>query len=73
MGTMILKPHTKVSDVPLAYLLLRATLGVNILIHGVSSILSGPGQFASMLAQGFHATLLPQPIVVGFAYSLPWI
>lgn len=70
---MIRKPHMEASDVSLAYLFLRATLGINILIHGITRILSRPGQFASMLAQAFHATPLPQPIVLGFAYSLPWI
>ena len=30
----------------------------------------GPGSFATMLAQGFHATPLPQALVVGFAYRL---
>jgi thiosulfate dehydrogenase (quinone) large subunit len=58
-------------DESLAYLLLRATLGTNILIHGVARILSGPGQFASVLAHGFHSTVLPQAAVVGFAYALP--
>lgn len=60
-------------DISLAYLLLRATLGVNILIHGVVRILSGPEHFASMLGQAFHATPLPEFLVVWFGRSLPWI
>jgi thiosulfate dehydrogenase (quinone) large subunit len=60
-------------DISLAYLLLRATLGINILIHGVARILGGPEHFASMLAQAFHSTPLPESLVVWFAYSLPWI
>ncbi len=60
-------------DISLAYLLLRATLGINILTHGVARILSGPGHFASMLGQAFHATPLPEWFVVWFGYSLPWI
>ena len=60
-------------DISLAYLLLRLTLGINILIHGVARIISGPEHFASMLGQTFHATPLPQWFVVCFGYSLPWI
>lgn len=61
------------NDASLAYLLLRATLGVNICIHGLARILSGQDKFAAMLVQGFHNTVLPQPLVEAFAYSLPWI
>ncbi len=60
-------------DISFAYLLLRSTLGVNILIHGVVRILSGPEHFAVMLGQAFHATPLPEWLVVWFGYSLPWI
>jgi len=66
-------PLQKTSDLSLAYLLLRATLGVNILMHGVSRILSGQGHFASMLIQQFHAAPLPQSLVEAFAYALPWL
>ncbi len=61
------KVKGKETDPPLAHPFLRATLGINILIHGATPILGGPGSFATMLAQGFHATPLPQPLVVGFA------
>jgi thiosulfate dehydrogenase (quinone) large subunit len=60
-------------DISLAYLLIRATLGINVLTHGVVHILSGPEHFASMLGQAFYATPLPQWLVVCFGYSLPWI
>jgi thiosulfate dehydrogenase (quinone) large subunit len=60
-------------DISLAYLLLRATLGINILTHGAARILSGPAHFASILAQSFHATPLPGSLVVWFAYALPWM
>jgi thiosulfate dehydrogenase (quinone) large subunit len=59
--------------ISLAYLLLRSTLGINILTHGVVRILSGPEHLASMLGQAFHATPLPEWLVVWFGYSLPWI
>jgi len=60
-------------DASLAYLFLRATLGVNILIHGASRLLSGPEKFAALLAQQFDATPLPHLLITGFAYCLPWI
>ena len=47
------KVKGKETDPPLAHPFLRATLGINILIHGATSILGGPGSFATMLAQGF--------------------
>lgn len=70
---MPLQDPAKASDLSLAYLLLRATLGVNILLHGVARLLSGPGHFVSTLAQQFHSAPLPQSLVVAFGYSLPWI
>ena len=60
-------------DAPLAYLFLRATLGINILIHGIARILGGTGQFASGIISEFHSTPLPHGLVAAFAYSLPWI
>lgn len=60
------------SDLSLAYLLLRATLGVNIFLHGAARILSGQGNFVSTLAQQFHAAPLPHSLVVAFGYALPW-
>lgn len=60
-------------DRSLAYFFLRATLGVNIMLHGVARLLVGPGRFVSTLAQQFHSTPLPQPLVLAFAYLLPWI
>ena len=41
------------SDTNLAYLMLRATLGLNICIHGVSRILQGSGVFANSLVGSF--------------------
>lgn len=44
----------KSSDASLAYFFLRVTFGTNILMHGVSRIISGTGRFASTLAQSFR-------------------
>lgn len=65
--------NEKTTDPQLAYLFLRATLGVNILVHGLARVLSGQEQFAATIIQGFRTTPLPQPFVVGFAYSLLWL
>jgi thiosulfate dehydrogenase (quinone) large subunit len=69
----IFNSQQRETDARLAYVLLRATLGVNILLHGVSRLLAGPGKFVATLVQQFHGTPLPQPLVVAFAYTLPWI
>src|ERR1700740_345412 len=63
-------PH---KDAALALLFLRATLGLNIFIHGLSRILAGPAAFAATLVQQFHATPLPSGVVSAFAYALPWV
>ncbi len=55
-----------------AYLLLRLTLGINILMHGLSRILSGLASFAAGMVQQFAHTPLPSPLVHAFAYTLPW-
>jgi len=70
---MPLRDSAKDLDRSLAYLFLRATLGVNIMLHGVARLLGGPGHFVSTLTQQFRSTPLPQPVVAAFAYSLPWI
>jgi thiosulfate dehydrogenase (quinone) large subunit len=59
-------------DAALAYLLLRATIGTNIFIHGLSRILAGPSHFADALVPAFQHTLLPAGFVRLFALVLPW-
>jgi thiosulfate dehydrogenase (quinone) large subunit len=65
--------HAFNKDAALAYLFLRATLGVNIFFHGLSRILAGPAAFAATLVQQFHATPLPSGMVSAFAHALPWV
>ena len=60
-------------DAGLAYALLRITLGLNILMHGVSRLLGGAGTFASSMAKTFQNTVLPAAVVLPFAYALPWL
>jgi thiosulfate dehydrogenase [quinone] large subunit len=61
------------SDRAIAYCLLRATLGLNIFIHGVSRVLAGTGTFAASLVAMFHNTLLPPLLVLTFGRTLPWL
>ena len=61
------------SDRVIGYSLLRATLGINIFLHGVSRVLAGTGNFAASLVVMFHATLLPSMLVRAFGYALPWL
>jgi thiosulfate dehydrogenase (quinone) large subunit len=56
----------------LAYLLLRLTLGVNILMHGLTRILSGLSLFATGMVKQFASTPMPPPLVHAFAIALPW-
>jgi thiosulfate dehydrogenase (quinone) large subunit len=59
-------------DYSLAYALLRAFLGVNIAMHGISRILMGVGVFAAGIEKQFATTVLPHFAVAGFASVLPW-
>ncbi|HTU48992.1 MAG TPA: DoxX family protein [Acidobacteriaceae bacterium] len=56
----------------LAYLLLRLTLGINILMHGLSRILSGLLPFAAGMVKQFASTSMPPTLVHAFAIALPW-
>lgn len=60
------------ADFSLSYALLRATLGVNIAMHGISRILAGVGVFTAALEKQFAATALPDFAVRAFASALPW-
>jgi thiosulfate dehydrogenase [quinone] large subunit len=59
-------------DRRLAYLLLRLTLGINILLHGVVR-LPALGAFAEGMVQQFADTLLPAVAVRLFGLSLPFL
>jgi thiosulfate dehydrogenase [quinone] large subunit len=61
------------TNIALAYGLLRATLGLNILFHGVSRIAHGPAAFANALVPMFAHTPLPAGFVRGFGVVLPWV
>jgi thiosulfate dehydrogenase [quinone] large subunit len=63
----------KAPEAAWAYMLLRATLGMNIMLHGVMRLVTGESKFVSSLAQTFQGTPLPQPLVTGFATVLPFV
>jgi thiosulfate dehydrogenase [quinone] large subunit len=56
----------------LAYLFLRLTLGVNILMHGLARILAGLSPFAAGMVKQFASTSVPPTFVHAFAIALPW-
>ncbi len=58
-----------VRDVSLAYTLLRAAFGVNILMHGAARFGSIPG-FVEAVQTGFAQTIVPQALVRGFAWII---
>ena len=60
------------SNASLAYALLRFTLGINMLLHGLVRLVPGPSGFADTLVQGFANTPLPAPLVYAFAWVLPF-
>ena len=54
----------------LAYFILRITLGINILIHGLVRF-PHYQNFSDKLVQQFKSVLLPDPIVNAFGHILP--
>lgn len=60
------------SDGEAGYALLRVTLGLNILMHGVVRLVGGPGAFAEGLVKAFSTTFLPLVLVRPFALVLPF-
>lgn len=68
-----MKFNTSNSDEKVAYALLRAVVGTNLLMHGVSRLLAGPEAFAMHLTGQFARSPLPQPLVRIFGSVLPSI
>ena len=64
---------TKLGNRSLGYFVLRICLGMNIAMHGISRLLSGPALFAAGLHKQFADTFLPVWSVSAFGLSLPWI
>lgn len=60
------------TDGEAGYALLRVTLGINILLHGVLRLVGGPGAFADSLVKAFAGSLMPTSLVRPFALVLPF-
>jgi thiosulfate dehydrogenase [quinone] large subunit len=53
------------------YLMLRVTMGINMLIHGLVRFGSNYKPFVEGMVGRFRETILPEALVTGFAYSVP--
>jgi thiosulfate dehydrogenase [quinone] large subunit len=60
-------------DQRLAYALLRIVVGLNLMMHGISRMLIGPGVFASKLVGQFAHAPLPGWSIWSFSMVLPAI
>ena len=64
----------QVSDIVIAYTILRLSFGANILLHGLSRILNGRPAFLAYLTHYFeHAPLIPASSLPAFGAVLPWV
>ena len=61
------------SDLALGYLVLRLTIGMNIMMHGLARLVSGEDKFVAGLTHTFQSSPLPHALVWGFGTVLPWI
>lgn len=68
-----MEAESEVRERRTAYALLRIIIGVNLMMHGVSRMISGPGEFAAKLVIQFTHAPLPAWSVWGFALMLPSI
>ncbi|WP_158945440.1 DoxX family membrane protein [Granulicella sp. S190] len=64
---------SKFSDEQIAYALLRTVVGVNLMMHGVSRMIAGPGEFAAKLVMQFGHAPLPAWSVWFFGLILPTV
>ncbi len=63
-------PDIRMPDRSIAYVMLRITLGINLLLHGLVRLPTLPS-FAKGLSQAFDRTVLPGWLVFAFALLLP--
>ena len=56
----------------IAYLLLRATLGANIFLHGFSRLIGDHAAFVAYMDKQMHNAPLPEFLVHFVAVALPW-
>jgi len=63
--------ESSLADGRIAYALLRIVVGVNLMMHGISRTIAGPGEFAAKLVMQFSHTPLPAWSVWLFGLILP--
>ena len=56
-----------------AYALMRLSLGVNIMGHGLFRVISGVAAFANGAAKGMDKGPLPHGLSLGFLYATPYV
>jgi len=64
-------PGSLAWNVVWSYAVLRFTLGITFLFHGITRFVSGWSVFADQIVQSFHHTFLPDFMVRPFALSVP--
>ncbi|MBB5343970.1 DoxX family membrane protein [Tunturibacter empetritectus] len=65
--------ESKFADERTAYALLRIVVGINLMMHGVSRMIAGPGEFAAKLVMQFSHAPLPAWSIWFFGLILPSI
>ena len=68
-----MRVELQMRDERLGYVLLRVVFGLNLLMHGVSRMLMGPGDFAFKLQAQFAGSILPTTGVRVFGILLPGV
>lgn len=68
----MMNQQTEMRDRRIAYALLRATIGMNIAMHGISRLIAGLPAFEGELHRQFAHSFFPAPFLTGFAAFLPW-
>ena len=61
------------TDKQWAYVTLRLTLGVNMLMHGLTRVIAGPVAFADSTAAEFEKGVLPVGLARVFLLAIPFI
>ena len=64
---------SNITDQRTAYALLRIVVGLNLMMHGISRMVAGPGEFAAKLVMQFSHAPLPAWSVWLFGLTLPTI
>lgn len=57
----------------LATLVIRITLGISFLFHGINRIYSGVGEFSKNMVVKFADSSLPEIVILPFSYLMPFL